>query len=227
MDGNTLWHGYVDLSTSIFSGWTLLSGATHSAPTLTSNGTVLCLVVRGLDNRIYYRCYSCSGGSWDSWRVVLTGATLDSPAAAMLENDIHIVVRGMDGSSLWHTKVRCDGTGSPVWTLISGATPSRPALTASQSSGKLYLVVRGLDNRIYYRDYTASSNIWGDWNVLPGATIDGPGATVTGNKLHVVVRGMDGSSLWHGYLANPADPASFTGWNSISGSTPSAPTLTS
>jgi len=36
MDGNSLWHCYVDLNTHIQSGWTLISGSTISAPTLSS-----------------------------------------------------------------------------------------------------------------------------------------------------------------------------------------------
>jgi hypothetical protein len=35
MDGNTLWNGYTDLTSSAFSGWTLLDGSTPSTPTLT------------------------------------------------------------------------------------------------------------------------------------------------------------------------------------------------
>jgi hypothetical protein len=225
MDGSTLWHGTINLTDNTFSGWNSLSGATPSAPTLTSNGTVLCLVVRGLDYRIYHRYYE--DDSWGPWYAVPTGATCDSPAAAMLEDNLYIVVRGMDGTSLWHIIVGCDGTVVRDWIGISGATSSRPVLTPSESSNKLYLVVRGLDDRIYYRDYTASGDSWGSWNPLPtGATCDGPGATLIGSVLRFVVRGMDGNSIWHGYLTDPADPESFTGWTPLSGATPSAPTLT-
>jgi lysophospholipase L1-like esterase len=222
MDESSLWHGYLSDpdDPDTFSGWTLLSGATHSAPTLTSNGTALCLAVRGLDNRIYYRCYT---GSWGSWQAVPTGATPDSPAAAMLGSDLHIFVRGMDGYTLWYTAVSCDGSGSPVWTLVDGATRSRPVLAVSQISSKLYLAVRGLDDRIYYREYTSS---WGAWKVLPtGATCDGPAATVLDGRLHFVVCGMDASTLWHAYLSDTADPNSLSAWSLISGSTESDPTL--
>jgi len=34
--GTTLWHSSIDLATSAFSGWTLVSGSTPSPPTLTS-----------------------------------------------------------------------------------------------------------------------------------------------------------------------------------------------
>jgi hypothetical protein len=222
MDGYTLWHGYVNLTDNTFSGWTWLSGWTPSAPTLASNGTVLCLVVRGGDNRIYYRTYSFSPRGWN---VIPSGATCDSPAAAMLGSDLHIVVRGMDGNSLWDIIVSCDGAVVRDWSLLSGATPSKPVLACS-GSDNLCLVVRGMDNAIYYRSYTGSTDSWGGWSAVPiGATNDGPGATVMGNELCAVVRGSDGNTLWCADV--DLGTSSFSGWTLLSGSTPSAPTLTS
>ena len=87
-------------------------------------------------------------------------------------------------------------------------------------------MVRGFDNRSYYRIHNSSSDSWDSWNALPGATYDSPGAALLGNDLHNVVRGMDGNTLWHGYLTDPADPESFSGWTRLNGATPSAPTLT-
>jgi hypothetical protein len=223
MDGSTLWYGSVDLSTNVFTGWSLLDGATPSAPTLTSNGTVLCLVVRGEDNSIYYRCYN---GSWGSWFAVPTGSTPDSPSAAMLGNNLHIVVRGMDGSSLWDVIVACNGTVVRGWEQLQGATNARPALSSSQDLDELYLVVTGLDNRIYFMNYTGSSGSWGSWSAVPtGATTVGPAATVAGSELYTIVQGMDGSSIWLGY--SNEGTSTFSGWTMLSGATPSAPTLTS
>ena len=88
-----------------------------------------------------------------------------------------------------------------------------------------YLVVRGMDNRIYYRMYNLSDGVWGSWGVLPGATCDSPAVAVVSERLYVVVRGMDGASLWFGWL-NLLDH-SFSGWTALSGGTPSAPTLVS
>jgi hypothetical protein len=225
MGGSTLWHGYVDLTDNTFSGWMWLSGWTPSAPTLTSNGTVLSLVVRGGDNRVYYRVYSLSPRGWGSWNVLPSGSTCDSPAAAMLGNDLHIVVRGMDGFSLWHVIVRCDGSVVRGWKRIPGAIASRPALASSQSSNKMYLVVRGLSSIIYYNVYVASTDSWEGFKNLPGATSDGPAATVIDNKLQVVVRGFTSNTPWYGYLDLSTN--TFSDWSPLSGATPSSPTLTS
>lgn len=157
--------------------------------------------------------------------MVPNGATLDSPAAAMLGNNLHIVVRGMDGFSLWDIIVGCDGTVVRDWMPLSGATSLRPVLASSQDLNELYLVVTGLDNRIYYMNYTGSGDSWGSWSALPnGATNTGPAATVAGNELYTVVQGMDGSSLWLGYTDEGTN--TFSGWSSLSGATPSPPTLT-
>lgn len=223
-DGNSLWWGCLSNpeDPATFSGWTLLDGATDSAPTLVSNGTTLGLFVRGLDNRVYYRFYN---GSWGQWLSVPTGTTCDSPSAVMCGNNLQIVVRGMDGSSLWNTIVSCDGAVVRGWSLLSGATPSTPVLECSNADS-LCLIVRGMDNAIYYQNYTGSIDSWGDWSAFPtGTTIDGPGATVIGNMLCTVVRGSDGNTLWCGSL--DLSTSNFLGWTLLDGATPSAPTLTS
>ena len=56
MDGDKLWFGWVNLIDDSFSGWSLISGSTPSKPTLTRWGSTLVLVVRGTNDRIYYRC---------------------------------------------------------------------------------------------------------------------------------------------------------------------------
>ncbi|MEM2506816.1 MAG: Ig-like domain-containing protein [Nitrososphaeria archaeon] len=89
----------------------------------------------------------------------------------------------------------------------------------------IYLVVRGMNDGIYYRVYGVSSGSWGSWSALPGATCDSPASVVCCGRLHLVVRGMDGSSLW--YSSVDLATNTFSGWSRLSGSTPSAPTLTS
>ena len=88
-----------------------------------------------------------------------------------------------------------------------------------------YLVVRGSNNGIYYRIYNSEEETWGNWNALPGSTLDTPAAAFCGDELHVVVRGMDGASLYHGCVDLLTDE--FSGWSWVSGSTPSMPRLTS
>jgi parallel beta-helix repeat protein len=220
MDGYTLWYGYVNLTDSTFHGWTVIDGSTPSAPTLTSNGTVLYLVVRGWDNAIYYR-YNV-GGSWGSWNVVPSGLTVDSPAVAMLGNNLHIVVRGMDGSSLYHSSVDLSTGVFSGWELMNGPVQSKPTLAACESRGEVCLVVRGMDNVVYYNTWNGMG--WVGWVGLPGgSTPDGPAATVVDGNLQVVVKGIDGN-IWSGTLDLTTE--TYSDWTWLNGATPSAPTLT-
>lgn len=226
----SLWYGSVDLSTESFAGWTGLSGLTSSAPTLTSNGTHVCLVVKGLDNRIYYRVYDCELETWGNFQSVPTGLTCDSVAAAMLGNDLHLVVRGCYGSgdvylncTLWQGVIDVSTGSFPGWTGMSGLTSSAPTLTSNQTSNTLYLVVRGLDDRIYCNVWSGIE--WEGWTSFPtGLTCESPAATVIGNKLQVVVIGLNGR-LWHSHV--DLSDGSFSAWNCVSGDTESPPTLAS
>ncbi len=224
LDGFSLWFGAVNLTDNSFTGWIGLGGVTESAPTLVALDEQLALVVRGLDNRIYYRFYDLVGETWGTWSAWPSGATGDGPAAVVVDDELHIVVRGLDGYSLWHSNLNMTRVEFSGWEMIGGASESTPTLTAAGSSLELYLAVRGLDNLTYY-------NVWNDvgWNgwisVPTGATCDAPGATVTNDKLQIVVRGMDESSLWHGYVDLTTED--FAGWSWLSGATESAPTVTS
>lgn len=224
IDGNALWHGYVNLIGGGFSGWTLLSGSTPSSPTLTANSTHLCLVVRGQNNLIYYRFYDCTSQTWTDWAPLPSGSTCDSPAATMLANNLHIVVRGMDGYTFWHSSVDLSTGAFSGWDLVGGATESKPTFAACESRNEVILVVRGLNNVIYRNAWNGSG--WYGWVGLPtGATCDGIGTTVIGETLDVVVRGMDGYTLWYGNV--DLSTSAFSGWTLLDGSTPSTPTLTS
>jgi hypothetical protein len=126
---NQIWHGTVDVGTRSFSGWRLLDGATPSQPTLTTNGTHLCLVVRGNNNVIYYRWYDLSSETWGSWTGFPYGSTPDVPAATIVGDSLQIVVRGMNNNQIWHGTLDLTSDEWSGWTLLDGTTPSKPVLT--------------------------------------------------------------------------------------------------
>jgi hypothetical protein len=217
----------VNLTDNSFSGWTPITGATNSAPTLTNNGSHLTLIVRGLNNIVYYRSYDCESETWGGWSTIPGGATCDSPAATITGNSVHIVVRGFSSisvsgnQSLWHGTLNLTDSSFSGWTAITGATDSAPALTAYENSD-VYLVARGLNNVIYVNSWNGTA--WQGWESLPGATSDSPAATITGDNLHITVRGVVGTSLWYSYI--DLTTSTHSGWSSITGATESAPTLT-
>ena len=114
------------------------------------------------------------------------------------------------------------GSDTPVILLMD----SNKTVTATFSlleKVESYLVVRGLDDGIYYRIYNSSEETWGSWIALAGSTCDSPASVVYDNKLYLVVRGMDGASLWFGSVDLSDD--SFSGWIGLSGAIPSKPSL--
>ena len=129
-----IWHASVDLSSNSLSSWTKLSGTTPSVPTLTGNGTHLCLVVRGSNDQIYYRFYSLESESWSGWVNFASGSTPDTPAATVVGDELHVVVRGMSNDQIWYS---CLGLSSQEWTgwnLLDGTTPTKPTLTSFSTS---------------------------------------------------------------------------------------------
>jgi len=225
-DGNTLWYSSVTLEDSSFSEWTLLTGASPSPPTLASNGTHLALVVQGMNNIVYYRVYDVDEATWSAW-TGLPGATSDQPAAAMLGDELHLVVRGYgtvsESQMLWHGIVSLDENSFSGWATIAGATDAAPYLAASSTLTAVYLSVKGLDGRIYLNEWSGS---WQGWTALAsGWTNESPSIAVTDDVLQVVVKGSDGFSLWHCNV--DLNTSVQSSWQALSGSSPSAPTITS
>ena len=166
----------------------------------TEESTVL--VVRGLDDQVYYRRYYEWNASWAEWRGVHSGETCDAPAAVFYEGHLYLVVRGIDGESLWYGSVELESHNFSGWMLLDGATRSAPVLT--RNGPTFFLVVRGLDNYIYYRRYDLASGQWQVWIQVPaGSTSNGPAAMVFNGELHMVVRGFSNTiqfnnlTIWH------------------------------
>jgi len=92
-------------------------------------------------------------------------------------------------------------------------------VSVSACGGRVYVVVRGGGNTIWWGYY--SGGLFSGWRPLPGATPDRPATAVDENcNLYIAVRGMDNAIYW-GVLR---PDGSFTGWQRIpTGSTPSAP----
>jgi len=128
------------------------------------------------------------------------------------------VVVGVNGGLFWSGQY--SGAWSN-WQSLSGASPSSPGLCAS-GPGSAELVVRGFDNRVYHKTFSAGT--WTtSWDVAPnGATSDQPLCAVLGNTLHVVVRGTD-NELW----ATSFDliATTWSAWVDLQGASPSPPAI--
>jgi hypothetical protein len=226
-DNSGLWFGSVNLTDSVFSGWTPLTGATETAPTMVSNGTHLIVVVRGTNNVVYWRSYDSIAESWSTWTGLL-GETCDQPAATVLGTELHLVVRGYSTSSvamnqtLWYGTVSLANGSFSGWAGVAGETDAPPSLTASSSMNTGYLSVKGTNGVMYLNKWTG---VWQGWTAISGATDDGPTIVVTGNLLQVVVKELGADRIWHCNVDLNTDTQSV--YECITGLTPTAPAMTS
>jgi hypothetical protein len=100
------------------------------------------------------------------------------------------------------------------WGEIPGNGFTKDAPGATSYLGRLYLFVRGTDNRIYQNILSGTS--WGTWGEVPynnGFTPSGPAATVYGGSLYLFVRGTD-DRIYRNVLTG----TTWSGWGEVSGS---------
>lgn len=130
ISGNlTLWHCWINLTDSSFSGWTALPGGTPSAPTLAASQILnsIYLSVRGTNNAIWTNTRDDAG--WQGWTMVPNGATLDSQGVAVANDELHLVVRSFAGTALWNYYISVFTDAPSGWIAMDGYTPSVPTLT--------------------------------------------------------------------------------------------------
>ncbi len=198
---------------STFSGTTIIvrvpAGGTSSV-TLTVNAT---------------RGPSPPATTAGSYTVVVTGTVgtasrVTQVGATVLPPTLVSVVVGTDGNLYFNP---FGGAWGP-WLPLGGHSPSPPSLCPS-GSGNVELVVRGSDDGVYQKTFSATSGAFsGSWVKSPGGlTIDQPACAVIGTTLYVVVRGST-TELWATTL-NLSTRTWAATWTDLGGFSPSAPAL--
>ena len=181
-----------------------------------------------MDNGLYWRTYEIETEVWSDWNII-SGSTSDTPAATILDNELHLVVKGfgisniLENQTLWHGIISLGDDSFQGWNYMQGSTNAAPILTTSESLGTLELGVRGMDGEIYLNEWNGVS--WQGWTLITGLTSDSPGITAIDNNLRIVVKSYDNNNLWYCNFDLLTDIQ--TGWTMLSGSTPSAPIMTS
>ena len=204
--------------------WTKVGGATLSAPALAVYGGMLYLFVRGTDNGIYYNAV---GVNWGSWIKVPGGKTNDVPAVLFLNGNARLVVRGLD-NGVYFNRASLPPAWPIVWsgwTSLGGATSSAPTLEAVFAPDYVNLVVRGTNDRVYYKRLTwgGSDWVWTGWINLGGGTIDRPALWASSGWLNLFVRGSDNGVYFKSM--NLVTWIWDTNWLYTSGKTLSAPAI--
>jgi hypothetical protein len=206
-------------TTYFTSPWSKLDGRMPDAPALAASTNELFLCVRGSDNKIYLR--SLTGSGWGAWSPV-PGSTPSAPSVAVFNGRLYLAVRGSSGNTIYVNSMDLTSRIWAGWQLLDGRTPDAPALAAASDGSALYLVARGLDNRIYYKRFASS---WGAWSPISGSTISAPAAASFSGRLYISARGSSGNTIY----VNSMDLTSriWAGWQLLDGRTPDAPELAS
>ncbi len=225
----SIYFGSVNITSNVFTGWTLLSGSSLSAPTLASWGSKVVLVVRGSNSLIYTRIYNTDTGAWTGW-IADGQATCDSPAAAVVLDTLYVVARGFDpanaaiNNTLYYASWNLTDNNLTPWTAIPALlTNAAPQIATPLNEASVYLVLKGLNNRIFYSKYDGTT--WAAaTQVATGSTDSSPAVAVINGQLQLLVKGNGTNGIYEYFitLANNA----ITNWRLISGTTPSAPRLT-
>jgi len=218
-----IYFGYLDLKTQKFTGWSRLPGNTPSRPMIISGRDVgldckIFLVVRGMDNRIYFNIYDELKSNWTGWKTIPTGITIDAPSVSLVNEKLHIVVRGSDGSSLWYGYLDIDKLTFSGWKYLPGQSLSQPFMTSDGLN--IWLVVRGMDNKVYLAS-TRTGNDWSEWKgIYTGDTLEAPVLEIADYQhLHLLVIGSDRLSIWYTKLLR--DGTQVLPWFKLPGLSPS------
>ena len=146
------------------------------------------IFIRGVDNRVLRTRWS---GIWEPWAEVPGGArTISRPAVVMHNNVERLFVRGLNNEVL---ESRFDGSDWTKWLPVPGGgeTLSGP-FAIEQDDHRLVLLVRGMDNFVYFNEPLDALS-WAGWKRV-GAnarTMAEPTAAIVNGRLTAYIRDID------------------------------------
>jgi|GEM_PF-683758 len=131
-----------------------------------------------------------------------------------------LAVRGSNDGIYYRV---CNASSCGVWIRLPGSTVDSPSLAPSTvHSGRVYIVVRGRDDGVYFAHLNVRDGSFSGWTRLPGTTPSRPAlVSVYKGVLVLVVRGRNNRIYYNVYneTAN-----SWSGWRALpTGSTSDAP----
>jgi hypothetical protein len=198
------------LSRSAVSGWiTDRDGRTTNKIATAHIGNNLYIAVRGLDNKIYTRCF-CNlvvgqPALPGPWTAVGNGLTYDAVGMAAFNGRIYQAVRGTD--SKIYTRSSTDGVNWSGW-VVDNASNTPDAVTMATFNGRLYQAARGTGNKIFTRSTSDGTN-WTSWNEAGGTSPNPIGMAGTNGRLVQAVRGSTDSKI---YFRSSTDGTNWSPW---------------
>jgi len=205
LDGRVWWRQCSGVLCGVWSS--VQEGFTDEAPGAVVVGGRLWLVVRGLNNGLYFGYVDLATGGFSGWQPI-PGGTYFRPALATDGSRLWLVVTGFDGR-VWVNKYDVATGQWGTWQPVPvGSTNAAPA--AAYYAGRLYIAVRGTNGVIYYAT-TSDGASFSSWSPLGGSTPSAPYLTSDGTSLYLVVRGDD-NRIWVSRYSG-----SWSSWEAIPG----------
>ena len=98
---------------------------------------------------------------------------------------------------LRHTGIPSTSLIAAVWTQITGAIISPPAIAWNPSLSEIQMVVRGSNNSIWTATFNSDGSFNNDWTQIPGAILSPPAIAwnPVSSRMQMIVQGS-GDSIW-------------------------------
>jgi hypothetical protein len=168
------------------------------------------------DGDVQQRIFNQAG--WSDWSSVGTGAA-SGPAVAAHGSTVDLLTRGTAGTLVWRT--RTNGSWSGL-TDLGGGVASAPSVAIRRGVGSVDLTLRGADNVVYFRAWTAAAG-WSAYESRGGATLSAPAiVSYRPGYIHIFAR-----STANTVDAIAWDGAAWSAWASIGGEATSGPAAVS
>lgn len=178
---------------STWGPWTSLGGIVASDPdATTSGGGQITVAIRGVDGALWIRQFD--GTTWGEWTGGGGGLRSGPAVGSTGPGRLDAFARGLD-DAMW-TRSMVDGVWSD-WRTLGGRIDIDPDVAVED--GKIWVVVRGTDARVYCLPYTSG----GTWTPVSVDAVGGaPSMTSWGpSRLDVFVAGTDNAvyqTWWNG-----------------------------
>jgi hypothetical protein len=175
---NKIYYNSMDTSGTWGLSWSSIPEWTSSyQPAAAVHGDYLYVFVRGNDSKVYYNRLQSDSNSWGLTMSIANGLTDKAPVAIRHKQSgiesLVVYVKGNNGAVYVNqSSSPLTGGWSASWGTFGGITPNSPSVAVRPEDNNIFMVVRGGNNGIYYKQYNGIS--WSSWGSVPGLTSDTP-----------------------------------------------------